>query len=326
MSRSTAGERVRRLLALVPWVTANSPVSVEEVCDRFGLSRKALLADLDVLPFVGVPPYTPDTMIAVDIDDDQISVFLTEPFDRPLRLTEPEALAMIAAGRSIRAVQGADAHDPLQRALTKLADSLGVDPDQVLVDLGGAADDTLQTVLAAAEEHRQVEIDYYTYGRDDRSVRVVDPHRVIADQGSWYLVGWCHRSDDVRVFRVDRISTAVLLDSTFDPVSEPTGWDRYAPSAGDPRVTLELDPPARWVPERYPCDDVELLDDGRTRVRMPVSARPWLERLLVTLGPHARVVEAPEDLATAGADAAARIVSRYTAGEPGSTAGSLDAS
>ncbi|MGY6499606.1 MAG: helix-turn-helix transcriptional regulator [Acidimicrobiales bacterium] len=314
MSRPTAGERVRRLLALVPWVTANSPVGIDEVCERFGITRKALLADLDVVNFVGVPPYSPDTMITVDIDDnDQISVALTEPFDRPLRLTEPEALAMVAAGRSIRTVTGADSGDALQRALTKLASALGVDPDQVHIDLGGAVDETLATILTAVDERRSVDIDYYTHGRDERSERVIDPHRVIADSGNWYVVAWCHRSDDMRVFRVDRMSRATLLEATFEEVTEVPEWDRYMPAGSDPRITVDLDPAAGWVTERYPCDQVDELADGRLRIRLPVSARPWLERLLVTLGPQARVVEGPEALTVAGVDAAERILARYTA-------------
>ena len=41
---------------------------------------------------------------------------------------------------------------------------------------------------AVADRH-QVEIDYYSYGRDERTVRVVDPFRVFSDQGQWYVLG-----------------------------------------------------------------------------------------------------------------------------------------
>jgi predicted DNA-binding transcriptional regulator YafY len=46
-------------------------------------------------------------------------------------------------------------------------------------------------------------------------------------------------------------------------------------------------------------------------VRLVVGARPWLERLLVQLGPDASVIEAPDDLRRCGADAARRILDRY---------------
>jgi predicted DNA-binding transcriptional regulator YafY len=62
---------------------------------------------------------------------------------------------------------------------------------------------------------------------------------------------------------------------------------------------------------QYPIESVEERPDGRLRVSLAIAARPWLERLLLGLGPDARVVEAPDDLAGAGADAARRVLDRY---------------
>ncbi len=312
MSRVPAGERVARLLAMIPWMTEHSPIHVDEVCRRFGLTRKTLLAELDVLPFVGVPPYTPDTMISVDIDHDMVSVFLAQPFDRPLRLTPSQALALVAAGASIRAIPGADPGDALQRALAKVAAALHIDPDRVSVELGEAEQTTLDALIDAARAHRTVEIGYYTYGRDEHSTRLVDPHRVYADQGSWYLVGWCHRSEDIRVFRIDRIDAFEVRDDTFEPPDAASEIAVFHPAADDPVVTLSLAPEARWVVEQYPTESVST-DGDRTVVTLRISARPWLERLLVRLGGSARVLDADPALVGAGGDAAARILARYGA-------------
>lgn len=313
MSRSTASDRVRRLLAMVPWVSANSPVAVDEVCDRFGVSRSQLLADLEVLAFVGVPPYSPDTMIDVDIDDDMLAIRLSEPFDRPFRLTPDQALALVAAGRSVREVPGSDGDDPLQRALGKLASALGVDPEQISVELGDSHDGALGVVMAAIADGVRIEIDYYTSSRDERSVRTVDPYRVVADRGNWYLVGWCRRSEDVRVFRVDRIASITRTDEPIDPPPDGADWAPYQPGPDDPRVTLELAPTARWVIDQYPYDSADELADGRLRVTMGISARPWLERLLLSLGEAAVVVDGPTELVEAGSRAARTILDRYGA-------------
>jgi hypothetical protein len=45
-------------------------------------------------------------------------------------------------------------------------------------------------------------------------------------------------------------------------------------------------------------------------VRLRVSARPWLERLLLRLGPDARVAEGDPGVAP---QAAARVLARYRA-------------
>src|SRR5690606_16943376 len=166
-------------------------------------------------------------------------------------------------------------------------------------------------------------IDYYSYGRDERTTRVVDPHAVFAHQGAWYLRGWCHLARDRRVFRVDRIVEATVLD---EPVERPGAPEEGADDPFElgpdvPRVTLELDPSARWVVETYPVDAVEELGEGRLRVRLAVAATPWLERLLVRLGPAARVVAADDPaLAEAGVRAARRILARYRRCPPGERA------
>lgn len=323
MSRPTASDRVRRVLALVPWLSANSPTTVDEVCRRFSITRAQLLSDLEVLPYVGVPPYSPDTMIEVDLDGDHIAIRLAEPFDRPLRLTPSQALALIAAGHHIRQVPGVDETDPLQRALTKLANSLGVDPDQVHIDLGDSDSGVRTKLLEAISDGRRVEIDYYTLGRGERSTRTVDPYQVVADEGNLYLLGWCHRSDDVRVFRLDRITALTALDEKAAPPASSVQWDRYRPGADVPRVTLVLAPQARWVVERYPCDEVHELDDGGVQVTVGVANRAWLEQLLLVLGPNARVITAPPDLSQVGSKAAERLLARYRGSDQESTTGSL---
>ena len=51
----------------------------------------------------------------------------------------------------------------------------------------------------------------------------------------------------------------------------------------------------------------------RLRVTLAVTARPWLERLLLSLGPQAELVEVDERLGGAGvrAVAASRVLERY---------------
>ena len=95
---------------------------------------------------------------------------------------------------------------PLLRALAKLGMALGESADSAVdVRLGDAPEATLDTLRRAVADGTQVELDYYTYGRDEVTSRLVDPARVFSDHGNWYLHGYCHRADGERVFRVDRI-------------------------------------------------------------------------------------------------------------------------
>lgn len=313
MSRLTADDRVRRLLSIVPWIAARPDgVGVDELCGRFGIDRKTLLNDLTTLSFVGVWPYSPDAQVEVVIEDDRVFVHLPQWFDRPLRLTPDQALALVASGASLASVPGADPDGPLARGLAKLAATLGIDTDSAIdVDLGAADPATMDRLQRAIDDRQQVELEYYTYGRDERTTRVVDPYRLYADQGNWYLTGYCHLAEDERVFRVDRIQQVTVLATGAAVPEEPPSLGAFLPAADDPRVVLDLAPAARWVIEQYPVEVVEPRPDGTTRVTLAITAPAWFERLLVRLGPDATVVSAPDDLADAGPRAARRIRDRY---------------
>lgn len=309
MPRAGAGDRLRRLLAIVPWIVAADGPRLEEVTRRFGLTERELLADLDLVFCCGVHPFTPDALMDVAVEDGRVWIRYADYFQRPLRLTPEEGLAIVAAGSAVLAVPGADPHGPLARAIAKIAGVLGVSVgDTVDVRLRQVPETVLADLRAAAAAHRRIEIDYYTYGRDDRARRVVEPHAVFAAEGEWYLTGHCHLADGPRRFRVDRILDLTVLEETFPApaaVEEPRVFEA---APGDPRVVLRLTPRARWVAEQYPTEAVEELEDGAVRVTLAAGERAWLERLLLQLGPHATVEEGAEGVA---AGAAARVLARY---------------
>jgi proteasome accessory factor C len=315
--RTTASDRFLRLLTVVPWIAAHDGPRLDEVCERFGMTRKQLLDDLQIIPLVGLPPYTPDTLIEVTIEGDRVWLRFADVFARPLRLTPEQGLALVAAGSAARGLPGADADGPLATALDKVAAVLDIDPDEAIsVALGSTRLDVLDTLRRASRERRRVRLDYYAYGRDERTVRDVDPHAVFADEGAWYVRGHCHLAGGERLFRVDRVYGIEVLDQQFAPGPDAAESARepevFTPGPEVPRVTLDLAPAARWVIETYPVEDVRE-SDGRLLVRLAVSARPWLERLLVRLGPDARVVEADDpSLRHAGRDAARRLLRRYS--------------
>ena len=308
MPKLSADERLARLLAVIPWVASRDGPRVDDVCARFGCTQTELVDDLELLFLCGLHPYTPDVLIDVDIADGRVWIRYADYFSRPLRLTPAEGLALLAAGRTVLAASGDD-DGPLARGLEKLARAIGVDAGAAVeIELGPVAEDLLSTLRSAAAAFRQVEIDYYSFGRDERTRRVIDPYAVFSAGGQWYVAGWCHRVDDERLFRVDRISAATPLDSVFPPPSAPPELVAYRPAPDDRRVTLELAPAARWVAEQYPVDKVEELDGGRLRVTLAASQPAWLERLLLRLGPAATVVGGDNGMAGA---AARRLLARY---------------
>jgi proteasome accessory factor C len=320
VTTATAGaakDQVGRLLRLVPYLHARDQVSLEEAAAVIGVSPEQLDKDLRVLFLCGLPGGYPDDLIDVDLDalegEGVIRVSNADYLARPLRLTPTEAGAIIVALRALRAGAGPETRDVVDRALSKLEQAAA--GSMPLVDPGD--DDPVPLALRtqledAVSRRRQVRLTYYVPARDEESERVVDPHAVVSHHGVTYLDAYCHSADAPRLFRLDRIHEATVLDS--EVLTEPTELRDLSDGVfgGDEatRVTLHLHPQARWVEEYYAVEEVRPRPDGGSEVDLLVGDERWLQRLLLRLTPYAEVV-APAHFGDGAADALRRALALY---------------
>ena len=311
--RLTARQRMGRLLSVIPWVTQNEGTPIDEIERRFDYPRDMLLRDLqEVVFFVGVYPFTPDQLIEVDISDDKVWIRYADWFARPLRLTPEEAATLLATANAALVLADEDTPDPLTRALTKLGTMIGAKADQAIdVRLGDAQSEIVDEIRCSLDAHVQMEIRYYSYGRDQISERNIEPLRLFNEHGNWYLDAWCNTVGAPRMFRVDRIRSARATDIPIaDSRSVQTG--SFSASSGDPRVTLRLEPSAQWVIEQYPHESIDHSPDGTVSVELAITEIPWLQRLMLRLGPAAIISRADPPISVETvSEAARRILSRY---------------
>ena len=301
--------RLRRLLALVGWLAQVGEAPIADAALRFGMSEKELVAELELAACCGIPPYTPDTLMEIEVSEHSVRAFLPAEYARPRRLTPAEGFAVAASARLLLAVPGSE-DGALRRALAKLDAALG---SREAVGLDVDAPAALAAVRAAADAGQTLDIDYLSGSRDELTTRTVEPLQVATIDGHWYLDAYCHRAGDMRRFRVDRIGAVRPLEHSPGPAvtrSRPLE-EMFVPGPGALEVHLQLGPGAQWVPESIPVRAVRRDAGGAvTDVILDVSGMAWFERLLLQLGPAARVVSPPE-LTGLAAEAARRVLARY---------------
>jgi proteasome accessory factor C len=316
----SATSRLSRLLTMVPWLLNRQGVEIEETAREFGVTPAQVEADLALLFLCGTPGGYHGDLIEAEWESGRVFLANADTIKRPLRLGVDEALALIVGLRALAAVPGIGERDAVVRALAKLeaatgSASAGSSRIQVVID-EGAGKEALALAQQALAAHRRVHLRYLVPGRDESTERDVDPMRVINFDAQWYLEGWCHRAQDVRLFRVDRIESLTILDEDGTPPAgaEPRDLDSgvFTPHAEDQLVRVALGPGAAWVSEYYPTESVEPMQGGGSVITLRTADTAWLRRLMWRLGSQATVLE-PAELALAVRDGARAALDAYAA-------------
>jgi proteasome accessory factor C len=303
-----ATEQFRRLLVMIPWLTSRERVPLVEVARAFGITVDQAEKDVLLAGVIGVPPYTGgfSVQVWIDPDDESYVEAFSQPYlRRPPRLTPAQGFALLASAQGLLDYRPDRSGGPLGSAISKLEAVLG-DPDVVEVDL--QRPDNLDEMRRAVDAGAQLEIEYYSAWRDEIRTRVIEPHVVFQRHGRWYVEAWCHLANDKRRFRVDRVRSLRPTGESFDAVRSEPPADVWEPGPDAERVVIDIPATERWVVEAYPVTWEELGDE--LRVTMYVLGTAWLERLLLKLGPAARIVE-PASMQSVGVDAARRLLAAY---------------
>lgn len=301
-------ERLRRLLFLVPYVARHPGIQVQALAKALGVSKEALLEELDLLTLVGRPPFQPDDFIDLHVDEkERVFVDLDQRFSKPPRLTAPEAAALSAAAALLEPAPG----DPLAKALAKLEAVLPAPAREryreilKAVDASAAAPRELAPLTQAIAQRREVRFAYFSANRGASEQRTVRPLELFANRGAWYLDAFCLTRHDVRLFRVDRMQDLAVLDGTFEP--QPTRRAHVpnpAERSGEPgqgEVRVRFSPAAApYVTERFGAQ-ARPLEGGAVEVRVSGDSERWLTQWVLSFGGEAEVL---------GPDWARRAVAR----------------
>jgi len=320
---STAQEQVARMLELVPYLQQRDGIPLEQVADDFGVSPAQIVKDLKVLWFCGLPNSVTGDMIDIDMDalegEGVVRLSNADYLTRPLRLAPHEALALVVALRTLREAAAGVDRDAVDRALSKLETAAGEavagSADTVDIHIEAVEPPIRDAVDTALHDQRRMRIAYYVPSRDETTERDVDPLRLIFSEGNAYLEAWCHRARENRLFRLDRMTAAQVLDVPAEPPADVARLDLskglFQPAEDAPSAVLDLAPAARWVADYYPVEDQEERADGRLRVTLRFSDPAWLERLVLRLGGTATLVE-PAGLAADVRRKAAAALAAYS--------------
>jgi proteasome accessory factor C len=291
------------LLFLVPFVAAREDgVPVEELAGRLGVPVAELLAEIDLLCQVGPPAGDPSEFLLLSVEDGRVLVDLPQQLVRPPRLSAQEAYAVLLGAQALRGSGISHHEDALGRAESKIRQALGssqapelarIESDIVLGAEDPAGLLVVPELARAVRARRAVDIDYYSAGRGSGARRGVDPYGLVNHLGAWYLVGRCHRNDEARIFKCERIARVEPRSERFTvPASFDLGRfqrDRLRlPTARSGSVRLRFAGEAATQAARWP--GARKLRAG-VEVSLEMAPNEWLVGWILHFGADVTVLE-----------------------------------
>jgi predicted DNA-binding transcriptional regulator YafY len=154
-----------------------------------------------------------------------------------MMFTNEEALALTVGLISARRLNLADTDRAIESAFAKLERVMPLDlksrvralTETITLDLNTAtsippSEVVLTELSSAAQLQQRVHIQYHSHQGEDTE-RDFDPYGLTYYLNKWYVVGYCHLRQDLRSFRLDRITHINTLNAHF---KRPEGFDPLA--------------------------------------------------------------------------------------------------
>jgi proteasome accessory factor B len=310
LARRSPRERLRRLLLVVPAARRRPNVTIDELAHELGLDPAELRSDIDLLSMVGVPPFSPDDLIDISVDDaGRVTVALDQSFSQPPQLTGLEALALAAAAQ-----ESAQGEPAVASALTKLTDQLQPAAQKLYAALARrvvasapppkGTEAILASLRAATDKRLEVVLEYDKEGRGAAEERPLRPLALLDHGGRYYVVGHDLVRDAERTFRLDRIrgvreTTRLFADPGPLDLTRFQRPELFFPSGAETPARLRFSPGAApWALSRY-ADRATPLLDGGAEVVVDSAGSAWATSLALSFAGGIEVVgPAPARAAT----------------------------
>ena len=217
MTRPTA-----RVLAMLELLQTGGQHTVGDLAARLGVDERTVRRYAEHLADLGIP---------VQAQRGRYGGYRLAPGYKlpPLMLTDDEAVAVVlglrAAERAgLATTEPAAAASALAKVSRVLPRALAQRLDSLLStaqfttpvrDTAPAGAGALLGLASAAQARRTVGIAYTAWdGRE--SQRELDVWGLVFHSGRWYVTGHDHSRDDVRTFRLDRITSVMRGDGSYD--------------------------------------------------------------------------------------------------------------
>ena len=302
------GDQLARQWGVLNLVEAHHyGITIESLAEETGCHARTVRRDLAALERAGFPLYTED--LEGEVRWKLLNTFKNAPH---VPFTITEILSLYFSRDLLKVLKGTPFFESIEAVLDKIRKTAAPKALEHLEKLEhslyaaqrkqkdyGRYKGLLDRLMAATADGKTVEITYHTMHSDKITVRQIDPYKIWYYENTFFLIGRCHRHNEVRMFVVERIKAMKVLSEGFS-VPPDFSIEKYVRESfgvmhGDKvTVVVRFDREvAGYIREKvwHPSQRIKLNRDGSITVTLTVSGPAEVKHWAMSYGRHAQIKE-----------------------------------
>ena len=279
--------QINRLFEIIYLLLNKKFTTASELAEYFEVSVRTIYRDIDTLSSAGIPIY------ALQGKGGGISLLDNYVLDKSV-LSEQEQNEILYALQSLSITQAPEA----DKVLAKLSNLFNKNRTSwIEVDLSPWGSDDkgisqFKLIKDAILSHRMIEFNYFG-SSGEKTVRRVEPMKLIFKINAWYLQAFCLTRNAIRMFKIVRMSDVQMTQEVFIekmPESLPSGSQTQEDSKWI-EICLKISADGAYrVYDEFEEKDIRKNKDGSFTIITHLPENEWLIRYILSFGADAEVV------------------------------------
>lgn len=278
--------KINRLIEIITILLNRRTVTATELADRFSVSARTIYRDVDALSSAGIPIYTDKGK------GGGISLLEDYTLNKTM-LSKSESESLILALKAMGATDYPEADALLEKIGSIFKDNMAHDWIEVDFESWSSKvneNNKFSKIRDAIVNSLVINFDYIN-GNGGKSNRNAEPVKLMFNAYTWYLIAYCHKRSEHRMFRLSRIKNVQLTDKHF---SKRTITEQEKQVVHPPLVELKLRCDEKVLNRLYDTFDEHFIssnNDGSFDLVVEIPEEEWIYGFVLSFGNYTEVLE-----------------------------------
>lgn len=279
--------QISRLFGIVYLLMEKKGMTAQQLAERFEVSTRTILRDVETLSMSGIPIYTSKGKGG--------GIYLMDGFVlNKATISEEEQNQILAALQGMSSTEHYSAETLLSKlgALFQKTDTNWIEVDYSRWGSAESDRDKFELLKNAVLNGQAISFAYPSPYRQTLRRRV-HPLKLVFKSRAWYLKGYCLLRKDYRLFKISRMLHPELLEEHFDPSQyAPPPLELYdSSSEALVNLTLRFSPSTAYrIYDEFDMDSVQEQEDGSFLVSLCFPEDYWFYGFLLSYGADVTVL------------------------------------